>query len=233
MKHKDMKHEAVGRGVGPLKIVYEDRDLIVIDKPPGLLTSTVPRERRPTAAALLRQYLDSRQPRARLGIIHRLDRDASGLLVFSKNDAAYRSLKQQFFHHTVQREYEAVVSGHPEKPRGKIQSRLVEYADGTVHSTTHPAKGQVAVTEYEVIGRRDDITILKVRLHTGRKHQIRAHLSERGWPIAGDTVYGRNPADKSGLKLRAVKLAIRHPRTGKPMVFTAAGLPAGPEIDTK
>src|SRR5437773_11726873 len=97
----------------PLQIVYEDRDIVVIDKPAGLLTSTVPRERRPTAAALLRQYLDSRQPRARLGIIHRLDRDASGVLVFSKNDAAYRSLKQQFFHHTVQREYEALVHGRP------------------------------------------------------------------------------------------------------------------------
>lgn len=134
-----------------LRIVYEDADILVLDKPAGLLTSTVPREPRPTLLAMALEYVRAREPRARVGLIHRLDRDASGLLIFSKNNASYDSLKSQFFNHTVHREYTAVVHGIPKPPAGRIETHLTERADGTVHSTRQTGKGQIAMTEYEVV----------------------------------------------------------------------------------
>jgi 23S rRNA pseudouridine1911/1915/1917 synthase len=208
--------------LAPLRLVHEDEDVLVIDKPPGLLTSTGPRERRPTALAIVRRYIAATSPRARVGLIHRLDRDAGGLLVFSKSDLAYQSLKTQFFKHTVERMYEAVVVGSPRPKKGRIESRLFERADGSVHSTKQPGRGERAATEYEVIDEADGRATLRVTLQTGRKHQIRVHLSERGWPIVGDSVYGSpDPADPTGggLKLRAVRLAFDHPRSGKRVTF--------------
>lgn len=199
-------------------IVYEDEDLLVVNKQAGLLTSTVPRERRPTLLAQVREYVAAREPRARIGLIHRLDRDASGLLIFSKNHAAYRSLKSQFFHHAVRREYRAVVHGVPRPPAGRIETRLVERADGTVHSTRQAGKGQRAITEYGVLKTERKLSLVRVVLHTGRKHQIRAHLAERGTPVVGDKLYG--PKDDAGrLMLAAVQLTIVHPRDGRSMTF--------------
>jgi 23S rRNA pseudouridine1911/1915/1917 synthase len=207
---------------GGLVVVYEDDDLLVVNKPPGLLTSTVPREKRPTLLATVRRHVEARDRAARVGIIHRLDRDASGLLVFSKNHDAYRSLKQQFFEHTVERVYTAVVRGVPEPAAGRVESRLVERADGTVYSARRPGVGERAVTEYEVIERRGATSVVRVKLHTGRKHQIRVHLSERGTPIVGDPVYGRgNEQGGAGLMLAATRLSLAHPRTGRRMTFEA------------
>lgn len=208
----------------PIVLVYEDEDVLVIDKPAGLLTSTGPREKRPTALAIVRAYVTAREPRARVGLIHRLDRDASGLLMFSKSHLAYDSLKTQFFKHSVDRVYEATVHGVPSPPKGMIDTRLVERADGSVRSTDEHAKGQRAVTEYELIeksrGPLRGQSRVRVKLRTGRKHQIRVHLSERGWPIVGDAVYGK-PRETGALMLRAVRLVIAHPRTGKRMTFDA------------
>src|SRR5262245_66217776 len=105
-----------------MRIIHEDVDILVVAKPAGLLTSTVPRERRPTLLKMVREYAAQHDPRARVGLIHRLDRDASGLLVFSKNHDAYESLKRQFFRHTVDRIYLAVVRGRLNPPAGKIRS---------------------------------------------------------------------------------------------------------------
>lgn len=200
-------------------IIFEDDDILVVNKPPGLLTSTVPREPRETLLARVRTYVSQRDPAARVGLIHRLDRDASGLLVFSKNEQAYQSLKSQFFHHTVRREYRALVHGVPDPAMGRIESRLVERADGTVHSTRQYGKGQIAVTDYEVIKTERKRTLVRVILQTGRKHQIRVHLAERGTPVVGDPVYG--PGGKAArLMLAATKLTIDHPRTGTSTTFT-------------
>lgn len=216
---------------GGLLIVYEDDDLLVVNKPAGLLTSTTPGEWRPTLLAQVREYVAAADRRARVGLIHRLDRDAAGLLVFSRNDAAYHALKTQIFHHHVERVYSAVVHGVPVPQTGRIESRLVERTDGTVHSTRQIGKGQEAVTAYEVVRSGGKKSLLRVTLHTGRKHQIRVHLSEKGWPIVGDPVYGRpgELAQRGGLLLAATKLAIDHPRTGRrvtfevPAAFEAAG----------
>jgi 23S rRNA pseudouridine1911/1915/1917 synthase len=203
----------------PFAIIHEDRDILIIDKPTGLLTSTVPREPRPTAIAAVREYLRITDSTARASLIHRLDRDASGLLVFSKTNQAFDSLKKQFFRHTVSRFYHAIVSPPPKKPSGRIEGFLVERADGSVHTARAPGRGQPAVTTFDVAKRRGQFALLRIKLHTGRKHQIRAHLSELGSPVLGDTQYGGKP-HKKGLMLAAVELAFDHPRTGERMVFT-------------
>jgi 23S rRNA pseudouridine1911/1915/1917 synthase len=202
----------------PLRIVFEDDHLLVVDKPPGLLTSTVPRERRATLLALVTEYLARASPRARVGLIHRLDRDASGLLVFSKNPRAYHSLKKQFFQHTVDRIYHALTRGQLEPAAGRIESRLVELPDGRVRSTRRRDAGQPARTEYQTIRTTSEFSLLRVKLHTGRKHQIRAHLSERGAPIVNDPLYSDSP--RTGrLMLAATELAFDHPRTGGRLRF--------------
>jgi 23S rRNA pseudouridine1911/1915/1917 synthase len=198
----------------PFEIVFEDRDILVIDKPAGLLTSTVPREKRPTALALVRQYAED----SRIGLVHRLDREASGLLVFAKNALAFASLKKQFADHTAGRIYLAIVSPPPKKTEGRIESRLIELADGTVHSTTRRGAGQEAVTYFREISRKANRSVLRVELETGRKHQIRTHLSEMGSPILGDTTYGGLPHPR-GLMLAAVELQLDHPRSGKRVTF--------------
>jgi 23S rRNA pseudouridine1911/1915/1917 synthase len=202
----------------PLRVIYEDDDLIVVNKGPGLLSSTVPGERRPTMAALVQEHVAGNK-RARVGIIHRLDRDAAGILVFSKNQAAFDSLKAQFFHHTVSRQYRAIIHGKIDPPEGSITSRLVEYADGTVHSTTRGDKGQIARTDYKTLGSAKGRTLLLLTLQTGRKHQIRVQLNDRGNAIVGDRVYGPQPPVVGPMRLAAVKLELDHPRTGKRMVF--------------
>jgi len=200
-------------------IVFEDVDLLVMNKPAGLLTSTGPKEKRPTLLSKVREYIRAREPNARVGLIHRLDKDASGLLVFSKNDSAYQSLKTQLFHHEFGREYRAVVHGKPTPLKGVIDTRLVERADGTVRSTREHAKGERAVSEYEYLGGKGKLSLLRVVLQTGRKHQIRAHLSERGNPVVGDRLYGQDDDKAPRLMLAATKLKIRHPRTGDEMTF--------------
>jgi 23S rRNA pseudouridine1911/1915/1917 synthase len=205
----------------PMKLVFEDEQVLVIDKPAGLLTSTVPRERRPTALVLVRKYLSALEWAGRVGLIHRLDRDASGLLVFSKTDLAYRWLKQQFFEHAVERIYTAITHGIPTPASGRIELRLVELPDGTVRSSRRSGAGEQAITEYTTIAREGGMAALRVRLHTGRKHQIRVHLSERGVPIVGDRVYGK-PDGAPRLMLSASTLGFVHPTTGAALRFELA-----------
>lgn len=199
----------------PFRIIFEDRDILVIDKPAGLLTSSGPKDKRPTLLEAVRKYLGGA---ARVGLIHRLDKDASGLLVFSKNHKAYLSLKKQFFTHTVERVYLALVHGVPTPRQGTIRSRLVERADGTVYSTKDPRRGELAITHYETIVEHKGAALLRVKLETGKKHQIRVHLAERGVPIVNDPMYG-NQKPGGRLMLVATELTIEHPRSGRRMTF--------------
>lgn len=228
-----------------LRIIHEDEDILVVDKPAGLLTSTVARERRATLLEMVRCDLAGRRPEARVGLIHRLDKDAAGLLVFSLNDLAYRSLKSQFFRHSVGRVYFTVVEGIPFQSERMIHSRLVELPDGRVRTSLRPMAGQPARTQFVLLRRGTGRAMLRVTLHTGRKHQIRVHLSEAGHPIVGDEMYEappavsarRKPAGRASrpsrvartpgpLLLQASELAFDHPRTGRRLTFTLPVPPA-------
>ena len=211
--------ERARASIEPLRIIHEDEDVLVVVKPPGLLTSTVVRERQATAIGIVRDYLADREPRARAGVVHRLDRDAAGLLVFSKNNAAHQSLKRQFFQHTVLREYLAVVHGNVSPAKGRIESNLVELKDGSVRDTHAPGKGQKAVTEYEVVQQGPKHAVVRVRLQTGRKHQIRAHFAQKKNPVVGDSMYEGPQRPGTILLLAAVKLGFDHPRTGERVTF--------------
>jgi 23S rRNA pseudouridine1911/1915/1917 synthase len=200
-----------------LRIIYEDENLLVVNKPAGLLTSTNEREKRPTLLAMVREHVERQRGRYRVGVIHRLDRDASGLLVFSKNNRAYESLKSQLFHRTMKRAYLAVVPGIPNLPRGRIESRLIELQDGRVVSTRKHAAGERAITDYEVVAQATGKSLLRVTLLTGRKHQIRAHFAEKGHPIIGDKMYGSTVV--SPLMLCAVELGFADPISNKPHIF--------------
>jgi 23S rRNA pseudouridine1911/1915/1917 synthase len=242
-KPSDSRKPAVKGGIASLKILHEDEDVIVLIKPPGLLTSTNEREKRPTVAAKLSAYLEETSPDSRLGVIHRLDRDASGLIVFTKNAKAYHELKRQFYHHTVDRVYTVVVEGLPTPKSGKIENLLFELPTGHVVQISDKSKGQIAITEYEVVNtlpipknrrRQPPIelplhdkpaqpwacrALLRVKLYTGRKHQIRAHFAARKTPIVGDRLYGPDPEPVSPLLLTATSLAFDHPATGERIKF--------------
>lgn len=215
--------------VHPLRLVFEDADLLVVEKPAGLLSSTVRHERRPTALAILRHYLAEADPAARLGLIHRLDRDASGLLVFSKNESAFRSLKEQFFHHRVLRVYLAISRRSPQPPRGRIENRLIERADGTVRVADPDRsrdRGELAITDYATAGQEQGRAAVLLMLHTGRKHQIRAHLLGRCGGVVNDRLYRPASGEERGasseagrLMLAALMLGFAHPRSGRWMQF--------------
>lgn len=205
----------------PFEIIHEDPDILVIDKPAGLLTSTNPREKRPTVLAMLMQHYETpRHRNTKIGLIHRLDRDASGLLIFSRNAAAFDSLKGQFYRHSVDRIYLARVAGTPKTARGTIESRLLELPDGRVVRTRKPSAGQRAITHYETLSTHGPTSLVRITLQTGRKHQIRTHLAQLGHPILGDEMY-EGPPSPLGLHLRAMILAITHPRTNERLQWQA------------
>lgn len=198
-------------------VVHDDDDLVVIDKPAGLLTSSTPREKRPTALGVLRTRFSPEKPDEKIRLIHRLDKDASGLIVFAKTPHAFEALKKQFYNHNAHRVYAAIVREAPRPAEGTIDNFLVEHADGTVHETRLHHKGERAVTHYKTTARNPGWTLLRVTLGTGRKHQIRAHLAGLGHPIAGDNLYDGPWAPR--LMLAAVELRITSP-AGKPFEFT-------------
>lgn len=211
---------------GDLPIVYEDEDILVINKPPGLLTATVPGEKRPTLHAKVTDYLARTAPRARVGLIHRLDKDARGLLVFSKHEAVYFSLKEQLKDRVMSREYHAVTVGITKPHAGTIQSLLKDNeVEGRVEETTDSRRGDLAVTHYDTVSTLKGVkgqpekSLLKVRLETGRKHQIRVHLANQGTPIYGDVIYGAAPYNRNPMLLAATRLGFIHPGTGKPVSF--------------
>jgi 23S rRNA pseudouridine1911/1915/1917 synthase len=202
-----------------LNVVFEDKDLIVVGKPAGLLTVATEREKDRTLYALLYDYLRRRRPPERLFIVHRLDRDASGLLVFAKSEAVKRDLQEQFKEHHAARTYLAVTENRMPQDRYTFESYLAEYAVYRCYSTPDAAKGKRAVTHVKVLRRSRIRTLVEVQLETGRKHQIRVHLAEAGYPIVGDVVYGSGADPLRRLALHGVRLAFRHPSTGVAVEF--------------
>jgi 23S rRNA pseudouridine1911/1915/1917 synthase len=210
-----------GRASAPfprgLTLVHEDDAILVVIKPAGLLTVATERERERTAYRLLWDYLGSKQ--ARPFIVHRLDRETSGLLVFAKSESVKRTLQAQFEARTVERVYRALVEGRPTREQGTLESRLAEDRMLRVRSAE---RGRVAITHYRVLAARRENTLIELRLGTGRRHQIRVQLAESGWPIVGDVTHGGPRSGAGRLCLHATRLGFVHPVTGAPVVFESA-----------
>jgi len=204
-----------------LTLVHEDDAILVVVKPAGLLTIATERERERTAYRLLWDYLGSKQAAKgeRPFIVHRLDRETSGLLVFAKSEAAKRALQAQFEARSVERVYRALVDGRPPRDQGTLESRLAEDRMLRVRSAE---RGRVAITHYRVLAARRDGSLLELSLGTGRRHQIRVQLAESGCPIVGDVTHG-GPRSRAGrLCLHATRLGFDHPVTGARVVFESA-----------
>jgi len=207
-------------------IVYEDDELVVIDKPAGLLTMGTDKDKIHTAYYELTAYIrsQSKDGRGRVFIVHRLDREASGLVVFAKRESTKRALQENW--QDAVKKYFAVVEGNPEKSSGTIDSYLVEDKFRRVFSASErTAAAKHAVTRYKTLSRSGSLTLLDVTLVTGRKNQIRVHLSDLGCPILGDVKYGSasNPAERLGL--HAYYLSFKNPTTGEIKTFKST-LPA-------
>jgi len=193
--------------------------VIVVDKPAGLLTMATDSERLKTVYAALRARANSKRPAEKIFIVHRLDREASGLLVFAKTIEAKENLQNQFKDHSARRRYVAVVEGKVSPEKFTISSYLAENSAYRVYSARTAKMGKLAVTHIRVLERMRTNTRIEVELETGRKHQIRVHLAERGHPIAGDKTYGSCSNPFRRLALHAAHLEFRHPRTHEIMRF--------------
>jgi 23S rRNA pseudouridine1911/1915/1917 synthase len=206
-----------------LKIVFEDSDLIVVEKPTELLTVASPTEKRNTVEALLDSYFNAAPGEHRVHVVQRLDRDTSGVLVFARNAFAREVLEEQFAAHDVGRTYVAIVRGQLQPPSGTFRSFLAEDSEMRVRSIADIAKGKEAITHYRTIASGAQYSMLEINLETGRRNQIRVHLSEAGHPVAGDTMYGGHEDARAlnRLALHARDLAFLHPRTKEEMKFTS------------
>ncbi|HSR35781.1 MAG TPA: RluA family pseudouridine synthase, partial [Desulfurivibrionaceae bacterium] len=202
-----------------LPVVYEDDAIIVIIKPTGLLSIATEKEKQRTAYYRLNAHLKERDAAARIFVVHRLDRDTSGLLVFAKSEAAKRALQDQW--PEVEKRYVAVVEGVPAEPRGTISSCLRESKSLRVHTVRGKGDGKLSVTHYEVVAAGSEYALLHITLTTGRKNQIRVHLADLGHPVAGDKKYGAVTDPVGRLALHAASLAFAHPLTGKRLALQA------------
>lgn len=207
-----------------LSILHEDDHVIVVMKAHGLLTVATERERETTAQAYLNVYLKEKGE-DRIHVVHRLDRETSGVLVFAKSFEAREALKEKFAVHDVERVYIALIEGEMTPPSGTIRSHLRERRDLRMESVDIregplPEGVKLGVTHYRTIETNGRYSMLEVRLETGRKNQIRTHLAEAGRPILGDRMYGSTTNPLGRLGLHAKLLGFDHPFTGKRMVFT-------------
>jgi 23S rRNA pseudouridine1911/1915/1917 synthase len=200
----------------PLRLVHEDDHLIVIDKPPGLLSIATAHERHRTAYRLLSEYVAARSARLdrreRIFIVHRLDRETSGLLCFARSLAAKEALQAQFAARAVRRVYVAVVEGSVREDEGVLADRLAADRALRVRPTGDRRLGKEAITRYRVLERRRSTSLLELTLVTGRRGQIRAQLAHAGHPIVGDHVHGSRRDPLRRLCLHATRLGFRHPR---------------------
>ena len=205
-----------------MRLVYEDDDIIVVEKGYGLLSMGTDKVKEGTAYSILREYLKRKDPRNKLFIVHRLDRDTSGLMMFAKNMQAKETMQHNWNNMVLERKYLAVVEGAIEPESGEIRSYLAENAAHQVYSTPDPEKGQLAVTYYKTLRRKGAYSLVELSLATGRKNQIRVHMQDSGHPIAGDHRYGAKTSPAHRLCLHAATLRFVHPITRKDMNFSCA-----------
>ncbi|PYJ00311.1 MAG: RluA family pseudouridine synthase [Verrucomicrobia bacterium] len=227
----DIQPEAI-----PLDVLFEDDDLIVINKPAGMTVHPGAGQREHTLVNALLSHcagLSGVGGKERPGIVHRLDKETSGCLVVAKNDMAHRELSKQFAARTVEKIYLALVAGKLRKPAGVIDEKIGRHPVHRKRMQVSPHRGRTARTEYRVIRSSDAASLIECRLHSGRTHQIRVHLHHLGHPVLGDKVYGPRFAKNFPRQmLHAWKLGFRHPRTSQWKTFEAS-LPVDFDIAVK
>lgn len=212
----DQTHAVPSRSM--LKIIYEDNFIIVIDKASGLLSMATERDKEKTAYHLLSDHVKKQNPRNCIFILHRLDRETSGVMMFSKNQKIQEQLQKNWDQAVTERKYVAVVEGQLPQPQATIKSYLAENSTCLVHSTT-ANKGKQAITRYRVLKAGRQYSLVELELETGRKNQIRVHMQEAGCPVAGDKKYGAKTNPIHRLALHAFKLRFIHPVTHQEMNF--------------
>jgi pseudouridine synthase, rluA family len=200
-----------------IDIIYEDKDIIVINKPSGLLTVATEKEKNKTAYHLVMEYLKKKNKNNRIFIIHRLDKDTSGIIMFAKNERAKHLYQDNWNDIVKKRCYYAVIDGKMENKEGTIKSYLKE--NGNMVYSVKDRSGKLAITEYKVLKERKNISLLDINLKTGRKNQIRVHMKENKTPILGDLKYGEKSKLINRLALHAYKLELVNPVTKKLLTF--------------
>ena len=212
----------------PLDIVYEDDDLLVVNKPKGMVVHPAHGNYNGTLVNALLYHcgesLSGINGVIRPGIVHRIDKNTSGLLIVAKNDKSHLHLAQQIKEHSFTREYEAVATGYFKEPSGTIDAPIGRHKTDRKKMCVTTENSRNAVTHYSVIKQYGGFAYVRLRLETGRTHQIRVHLSYIGHAVLGDDVYGKQYRDIDGQCLHARKIGFIHPTTGKYMEFTS-GLP--------
>lgn len=204
----------------PFPVLYEDDELLVIDKPAGLLSMANENEKMNTSYHIVTDYV-RQNGGERIFIVHRLDRDTSGVLLFAKNEEIKRLFQDNWEEVVKKRGYVALVQGKPEQPEGIIRSKLRETRTHLVYTAQEGQFGLEAITGYRVMQSGRGFSLLEIDLQTGRKNQIRVHMADSGHPIVGDKQYGAKANPIGRLGLHANVLEIAHPKTGKPMRFNA------------
>ena len=203
-----------------IDIIYEDKDIIVINKPSGLLTVATEKEKNKTAYHLVMEYLKKKNKNNRIFVIHRLDKDTSGIIMFAKNERAKHLYQDNWNDIVKKRCYYAVIDGKMQKKEGTIKSYLKE--NGNMVYSVKDRSGKLAITEYKVLKERKNISLLDINLKTGRKNQIRVHMKENKTPILGDLKYGEKSKLINRLALHAYKLELINPVTKKLLIFEAS-----------
>ena len=200
-------------------IVHEDEHVIVVNKNAGLLTIATDKEKRDTVYSMLSGYVKAQDRSNKIFIVHRLDRETSGLMLFAKSREVKDLLQETWTETVDERTYLAVIDGKLDPPEGTHSSYLFESSVFIVYSSQDPERGQHAITNYSTIKTNDNFSLLKVNLETGRKNQIRVHMKDLGHPIIGDKKYGSTSNPIRRLGLHAWVLAFKHPVTGKKFRF--------------
>lgn len=203
-----------------VKLVYEDNDILVINKGYGILSMGTDRIKDGTAYSIMRQYVKYGNPHAKVFIVHRLDRDTSGLMMLAKTEEAKDAMQHNWNNMVLERKYVAVVEGVVEESDGVVKSYLCENSQFEVYSSQDPASGgQFAVTRYKTLKVNNGYSLLELQLDTGRKNQIRVHMKDLGHPIVGDRKYGASHSPINRLALHAQTLRFVHPITKRQMSF--------------
>lgn len=200
-------------------VVYEDQDLMVVNKNAGLLSMATDKEKRNTVYSLLSAYVKEDNKDNKIFIVHRLDRETSGLMMFAKNKEMQELLQESWKQTVSERTYLAVIDGQLDPPEGTVTSYLFESSVFIVYSSQDPEKGDKAITHYKTIKSNEGYSLLKLNLETGRKNQIRVHLQDLKHPIIGDKKYGSRSNPIGRLGLHAWVLAFTHPRTNEKLRF--------------